>query len=99
MRLHRFTDGFDADRFERGKIKPVFSKALGRFEIDVSEYDLIAVERHDLEAGARATLADFLGIKTTSALRQIIYNTLDQRRLAATGTTCKQNFFGHNARL
>ena len=65
----------------------------------MGEYDLLAVERHDLESGACATVADFLGVKTTSASRQIIYNTLDQCRLAAAGTAGEQNLFGHNARL
>jgi len=65
----------------------------------MGEYDLIAIERHDLESGAGATVADLLSIKTTGGLRQIIYDTLDQCRLTATGTAGEQNFFGHNARL
>jgi hypothetical protein len=58
----------------------------------MSKYDLLALERHDLESGARATVADFLGVKATGALRQILYNPLDQCRLAAAGTTGEQNF-------
>ena len=65
----------------------------------MGEYDLLAVERHDLESDARATVVDFLGVKSASASRQSIYNTLDQGRLAAAGTAGEQNFLGHNARL
>jgi len=50
------------------------------------EHDFLAIERHDLESGAGAPVADFLSVKTTNASRQIIYDTLDQRRLAAAGT-------------
>ena len=64
----------------------------------MGEYDLIVIERHDLESDACAMIADFLGIKTTGALRQIIYDTLDQRRLAATGMAGEHNFLGHNVR-
>ena len=95
----RLTDRVDADAFQRGKIKPVLSQVLGRFEIDMGEYDLLAIEGHDLESGARTTVADFLGVKTTSVSRQIIYNTLDQCCLAAPGTAREQNFFAHNARF
>ena len=66
-----------ANSFQRRKIEPVFSYVLGRFEIDMREYSFLAVERHNLESGARATLADFLSVKTTSASRQIVYNPLD----------------------
>ena len=65
----------------------------------MGEYDLIAIERHDLESDACATVADLLSVKTTGALRQIIYDTLDQRRLAATGTAGEHNLLGHNVRL
>ncbi len=76
-RLDGLADRADTDSFQRGKIKPVFPQVLGRFEIDVSEYDFLAIERHDLKSGAHATVANFLGVKTASASRQIIYNPLD----------------------
>ena len=71
---------------------------LRRFETNVGEYDLISIERHDLESDACATVADLFSIKTAGALRQVFYDTLDQRRLAATGTAGEKNFFGHNVR-
>ena len=86
----------DADSFQCGKVKPVFSYVLGCFEIDMGEYNLLAIERHDLESGAHATVADFLGVKTTSTLRQAAYDTFNQRCFPAAGATGEQNFFGHN---
>src|SRR5207249_4313691 len=94
-RMDRFADRLDAHCFERGKIEPVFPDALGRCEIDMREYSFIPVERHDLESDPRAMFADLLGIKTTGALRQLLQNTLDQRRLARAGTTGEQNFLAH----
>src|SRR5206468_10310927 len=87
-----FTNRFDADGFQGGEIKPVFSNALRRFEIDVSKYSLVTIERHDLESNARAVLTHLFSVKTTSASREIIYNTLDQCRLAAAGRPVSRTF-------
>jgi len=65
----------------------------------MSKYRLLAIKRHDLESGGRATGAELLSKKSAGTSRQIIYNSLDQCRLAAAGTTGEQNFFGDNARL
>ena len=90
--LDRLTNSADTDSFQRRKIESVFSYVMGRFEIDMGEYGFLAIEHHDLESGARATVADFLSVKTASASREIIHNPLDQCRLSAGGTTREQNF-------
>ena len=92
----RLTNSGDADSFQRRKIESVFSQAIGCFEIDMGEYSLLAINRYDLESGARATVANFLGVKTTSGSRQIICNPPDQCRLATAGATGEQNFFSHS---
>jgi len=58
----------------------------------MGQYVLVAVERHQPESDADAAVADFLGIKTSGALRHILHDSFYERRLAATGTACEQNF-------
>ena len=88
-------DCFHANRFKRGEIESIFSEALGRFEINVSEHGLFTVKRDQLESDARTTLAHFLGVKTAVRQRQLVNDTLDQRRLPAAGTTSEQKFSDH----
>src|SRR3989442_7641248 len=88
-------DCFHANRFKRGEIESIFSEALGRFEINVSEHGLFTVKRDQLESDARTGFAHFLGVKTAGSQRQLADDALDQRRLSAPRTTCEQDFSDH----
>ena len=61
----------------------------------MGQYALVAIERHQPESDADAAVADFLCIKTSGALRQILHDAFDERCFAATGAACEQNFLVH----
>ena len=61
----------------------------------MGQYALVAIECHKPESDTDAAVADFLGIKTSGGLRQILHNPFDERCLAATRTACEQNFLVH----
>src|SRR5439155_9219924 len=46
-----------------------------------------------------AALADFLSIKTAARQGHFLHDPLNQRRLAAPGSTCQQNLRHHLTRL
>jgi hypothetical protein len=56
------------------------------------KYSFFSVERNDLEPNALPALANFLGIKTAGRNRQLVYDSLDERRLPAAGTASQQYF-------
>ena len=94
-RLDRLTNRLNANGFERRKIETIFPNALRRCEIDMGQYHIVAVERHDLKPDSRTVFSDLLGIKATGALRQLVQNALDQRCFAGAGPTREENFLGH----
>ncbi len=99
LRTNCFMNCGNAHSFQLGKIKPVLSNALTRFEINIGKDSFFTAERDEFEPDAHTALADFLSVKTAGWQCQILHNPFDERSLSTSRTSGKQNSFSHTIKF